>query len=129
MTRRFRSFAALLALVGVLFSQLALAAYACPMETLAQAAAMAAMDGEGGCCGKSVDASNPALCHAHCQQGKQTLDKPSVSVPDPGPASSILPVASLSIAEPPDIAPGALPLLLARDTAPSLAVQLCCLRF
>lgn len=126
MTRRFRSFAALLALVGVLFSQLALAAYACPMESLAQAAAMAEMDGEGGCCGQSVDGNNPVLCQAHCQQGKQTLDKPSFSVPDPGPATSVLPIAAE--ARPPDLS-GALPLLLARETVPSLAVRLCCFRF
>lgn len=68
-----RATAALVALLCVLFAQLAVAAYACPMPAQAD------------CC-MAMDESEPALCQAHCQQGDQSFDKPISAVALPMPA-------------------------------------------
>ena len=129
LSRRLRSLAAFLALVGVLFSQLALATYACPG---AQAMAMAAVAVEASKaapdCGEGMAESRPALCAAHCQQADQRLDKPAAPAVPAIAWVAILPgLAVLEVA--PDAAPpGEQRSLLARATAPSLAVRHCCLR-
>lgn len=124
--RRLRFLAALLALASVLFAQLAIAAYACP---IAAGLAQEASAGEGGCCGKAMDPEQPALCAAHCQQGDQSLDKPSASLPGLGPWLPVsAPPGILDAAERPR-PPGELASLLARDTAPAAAVRHCRLRF
>jgi hypothetical protein len=65
----------------LLFMQLATAVYACPAELGAANAAadMAAMPGCDGDMSRSMDADQPQLCKAHCQQGDQ-----AVGVAQPG---------------------------------------------
>ena len=126
---RLRSFTALLALVGVLFSQLALAAYACPgAQAMAFTAIQLEASAERPCCGDSVPESQPALCAAHCQQADQSLDKAAAPAVPAITWVAILPgLAVLEVA--PDAAPpGEQRSLLARATAPSLALRHCCLR-
>jgi hypothetical protein len=77
MTRRTRYLAALFSLVALLFTQLAVAAYACPMEGAGEVASIA-----GDCEGMGMDAAQPGLCLAYCERGDQSLDKPTVVVPD-----------------------------------------------
>ena len=130
LSRRLRSLAAFLALLGVLMSQLALATYACPG---AQAMAMAAVTlneipGGAGCCGEGVPAPQPALCAAHCQQGDQSLDKLAALVVPAIPLAAILPGLFAPIEPPAAAPPGEQQSLLARATAPSVAVRHCCLR-
>ena len=57
----------------LLFMQLVTAAYACPAELQAPRtdAAMAAMPGCDGNMPRDMDADQPQLCKAHCQQGEQ----------------------------------------------------------
>ena len=75
---RLRFIAATVALLSVLFAQVAVAAYACPgVEAMARTAvAMADMP--------DCDMPNPGerspICLAHCQQGDQSLDKPAPSL-------------------------------------------------
>lgn len=62
----------------LLFMQLATAAYACPAElqALRNAAAMQAMPAMADCdanMARDMDAEQPQLCKAHCQQGEQVL--------------------------------------------------------
>lgn len=79
LTRRSRFATALLALISVLFMQLAVAAYACPSlqaTDVAAAAQAAEHDGTAGCEGV-VDIEQPSLCHAHSQVGNHSLDKPA----------------------------------------------------
>ena len=59
----------------LLFMQLATAAYACPAElqALRNAAEMAAMPGCDGNMPRDMDAEQPQLCKAHCQQGEQVV--------------------------------------------------------
>ena len=65
-----RPFVVFLVLSSLLFSQLAVAAYACPgAQSMAIAASMPDMPD----CDMDV-AQRDALCQAHCQQGEQVRD-------------------------------------------------------
>ena len=59
----------------LLFVQLATAAYACPAElqALRDEASMEAMPGCDGNMPRDMDAEQPQLCKAHCQQGEQVV--------------------------------------------------------
>ncbi|MDE1959447.1 MAG: hypothetical protein KGI40_10250 [Xanthomonadaceae bacterium] len=69
-TRRTRLRLALLALCALLFQQMALAAYACPLPASATAMApMTAMASMPGCAGMpQMDAHGTQLCAQHCAQ-------------------------------------------------------------
>jgi hypothetical protein len=128
-SRRIRALIAFLAVMGVLFAQIAVAAYACPG---AQEMALAAVGMEAGAemppCGEGMAEPQPTLCSAHCQQGDQSLDKPAapavpaiawVAIPPGAAAPDVALAASL---------PGEQRSLLARATAPSVALRNCSLR-
>ena len=123
---RSRHFAALLALVAVLFSQLAVSAFACPgMDGMAQVAAAAE---ETPPCHEQPSPQEPTpLCQAHCQQGDQSSDVRGASLPVfamvglPAALSSRLEVRAAPILE-------AQLSLLERPTGPPLAVRHCCFR-
>jgi hypothetical protein len=124
MKRPIRFLAAWLALFAVLFAQLALAAYACPF--LAAPVESTAPMPEG-CDGMPLDLGQPTLCRAHGQQGDQSLDKPLVSLPQP----ALLQGLAGDWQTDPGIDPGTLGeqrSLLARATAPPVALRNCCLR-
>lgn len=123
--RHFRIVTTFVALLCVLFTQCAVAAYACPGMGLAmsQAAGQAAMPDCHG-----TDAMQPALCHAHDQSGKQSLDKPEI--PPVLPFVPVRLVASLVLADDgssASVAPIPEP-ALARATAPPLSIANCCFR-
>ncbi len=108
-----RSLFAWIALLGIIFSQLAVAAYACPVPSPANASVPAvpepshhemagmscddmdmAMGGD-----LSTDAGPSALCVQHCDQGKQTVS--SIQAPDFQPALFLLMIVpSLDLAQP-----------------------------
>jgi hypothetical protein len=131
LSRTYRTLTALIALFSMLFMQAAVASYACPGlpsgadldSRVVDAPSMAAMPG----CDQP-DAGNPALCHAHCVDGKSSLDKPQVPTVTPAVVfiSTILfplePRLALAqpVAEPPSF--------LHRTTAPPLAIRYCCFR-
>lgn len=128
LSRPSRFFAALIAVVSVLFSQLAIAAYACPGLPTDQVMAMAAdADHVMPDC-EQMDSAQPALCHAHMQAGDQTLDKPpSPNVP-PTVAVLLMPAMSdLHLAAPLVVfyadAAG-----LRRSSDPPLSIRNCCFR-
>lgn len=127
MTRRLRYLTAVLATLGMLFAQFAVAAYACP--ALGAGLEAASPSSIGDCCDRSpTDIDQAALCHAHCHPGAQAVEKPAAAVLHQGPASA--PVAVLvgphQIAT--VVAPGEQHSLLARATAPPVALRHCCLR-
>ena len=122
-TSRPHAFPAILALVALLFAQLAVSVYACPG---AQGMVKAAATEEAPPCHRNPapDAPTP-LCQAHCQQGDQSLDKRSVSAV--AVSFVALPVTwrpQPAVAFAPD-APGAQSSLLERPTGPPLAVRHC----
>jgi hypothetical protein len=124
MRRPIRFLAGWLALFAVLFSQLALAAYACPF--LATPVEMTAPMPEG-CDGMPLDLEQPTLCRAHAQQGDQSLDKPLVALPHPALLQGLASDWAADAGIAPGL-PGELRSLLARATAPPVALRHCCLR-
>jgi hypothetical protein len=98
--------------LSLLFSQLALANYACP--ALADAAAMTAMMAAGEPC-DGMDTAQPALCHEHAFKAAQSFEAsklPVVSLPMvvqvlllplvlDAPRSTQVPVAATAEAQPP----------------------------
>lgn len=70
---------ALLLLVSLLFSQLAVAAYACPGAESMAATSPQAMPDMPDC--DMDDTPRDALCQAHCQQADQSRDTYQASVP------------------------------------------------
>jgi hypothetical protein len=128
LSRSSRWYAAVVALTSMLFMQLAVAAYACPQLTADATGATVSAHHHGmSCCGKP-DPAQPALCHAHGQVGKQSLDKPEPPPVQPfsavGLAIPLPPAGTIDgrASAPADIAS------LARTTAPPLAIRNCCLR-
>ncbi len=125
--RRFRMATVLFALVSLLFAQLAVASYACPVRGTASEVAVTAQAGMH-CAGEmgTVDEDQPGLCHAHCQSAQQSVDKVQVPAPTGAfatgftytiePAQAAVPVQRAQA-----------PLLL-RSTAPAIAVRNCCFR-
>jgi hypothetical protein len=125
--RRHRLVTVLFALCSLLFMQLAVAGYACPMK--ANAGEVAAMAEAGlPCAGDmaTTDADQPGLCHAHCQSGQQTADKVQVPMPTGAVAAgSSYAITPVLVSHP--TAPVQAPALL-RSTAPPLTVRNCCFR-
>lgn len=128
-SRPYRLFTALLALVCVVFMQMATAAYACPtladaqVRVLAPAAEHAGMAG----CEGVVDLEQPNLCQSHAQFGNQSLDKPAQPPVAPFAAAAL--VLQLDAATHLRFDPPPLPaLMLSRVTAPPLAITHCCFR-
>lgn len=124
---RSRLFAAMLALVSMLFMQLALAGYTCPDLTSRQGFEAAALADMPDC--QDMDLVQPNLCQAYGQSGNQSLDKPGLPQVQPFVAAALTLVlfevrlaASAAAMLPPDA------FLLTRATAPPLAIQNCCLR-
>lgn len=134
LTRFSRWCAAVIALISMLSMQLAVAAYACPQLAIAASLGQGttqvmtmAKGHEMSCCEKP-DPVQPALCHAHGQAGKQSLDKPEPPPVQPFIAVGL--VISLPFDELRDAGASAPVHLasLARTTAPPLAIRNCCLR-
>ena len=119
--RKHRVLTALIALIGMLFMQLAVAAYACPgTNGIAPPTAMADCD--------EADPAAPALCHAHCQDDQTSLDKPEARTA----AATVMFFMTLVAAEP--VSDGTRARsepasLLRRSTAPPISIRHCCLRF
>jgi hypothetical protein len=129
--RRHRILTALIALLGMLFMQLAIASHACrglPGEGSRQSMAdnAASMRGMPDC--DQPDPVPQALCHAHCLDGKTSLDKPQTPVAAP---AAVIVSAIVHAIEPPSPA-GSLratpDFALRRITSPPIAIRHCCFR-
>ena len=127
--RRHRLTIVLVALVSLLFMQLAVAGYICPgaASKMAEAAAMA---DAGMPCAESMaihmDDEQPGLCHAHCQGEQASADKHES--PPPAPIGALLPDFTIPViikafSEAPLQAPH-----LQRTTAPPISIRNCCFR-
>ena len=108
-------------MLGIVFSQLAVAAYACPELTpsaaVKQVKAMNAMAGMP-CAdaGVATKVDQPALCALHCDQGNQSFN--TVQPPDFQPALVLLLVLQVAMIEAVPGLLGAQAPLLARGTSP-----------
>lgn len=118
---RFRSrCVSLLAIVALAAAQLAVAAYACPMEFQAGEAPAVAADDSGNV------AAMPALCEKHCEDEQQTINQLPAVLPALAPPSA---VAILQPAVGPDVraTATAFPWHL-QSAPPPLAIRHCCFR-
>ena len=121
----------LFALVNLLFMQLAVAAYVCPVGLSGEARTeMADMKAAGmpcaGTMAQAPDDAQPGLCAAHCKADQQTSDKPGLPALAAlaGPANDY-PLLRVNL---PSRAPPLQSPLLMRAGAPSVAVRHCCFR-
>ncbi len=131
--RHLRFLTALIALVGMLFAQLAVAGYSCPAHQagITSEAAMAPVNSDDqrmpGC--EQMDKELPSLCHAHAQGANQSLDKPELPPLPPFSAAALtlvvthIAMSDFSVDHFPQSSP-----LLARITAPPLSIRHCCFR-
>ena len=116
--RRHRRWIALIALLGLLFQQLAMAAYVCPIDGMTVASERAAMPS----C-DSPAASDPARCGQHCHPLTPSFDQsPQLTVPPLLPATTWVIAPARSV---PEAGRHAARDLIARATAPPLNIQHC----
>lgn len=134
LSRPSRFVAAMLALVCVLFAQLAVAAYVCPSMEIAHAFESAGAAGtahapESTDCGDGDgEAAAPILCHDAGQTAKQSLDKPPLPNVSPFIARALVLAYDLAETRDQPTVPPTAGTLLSRDTAPPLAIRHCCFR-
>ena len=132
LSRPSRFIAALIALFGMLFMQLAVASYACPGINMGADSGMASMsagidDQRMSSCA-SMDTIQPNLCHAYEHADKQSLDKPELPEVQPFIAVGLaLPVDTLVLATLPDATPTE-SARLTHATAPPISIRNCCFR-
>ncbi|TWO64432.1 hypothetical protein FN976_28265 [Caenimonas sedimenti] len=123
--RRWRLLTAVLSLCALLFTQSAIAAYACP--GVFKAVEMAQMADAGMPCAEAMADAQPTLCHAHCQSAAGTLDQ---SQPV-SPAALLAPATILTVRLPSpreSVGLAVQPSVLRTSASPPLAVMHCCFR-
>ncbi|WP_043480794.1 MULTISPECIES: hypothetical protein [Oxalobacteraceae] len=127
-----RFLTAIVAILSMLYMQLAVAAYACPGMPgggqITATSAHAKVADMSNCQG--MDAAQPALCHlyGHGEPSKQSLDKTPVSdVPPFVPVALVLDLQFFDAASVSDAKPY-LQVALTRTTAPPIAIRNCCFR-
>jgi hypothetical protein len=136
LSRRPRALAALIALICMLFSQLAVAGYLCPSMQIAHAvetAAMAAMaeqhrQHQMDVCHSGDQAEPAPVCQEHGQTAVQSLDKPEVPNVSPFVARALVLTLEYDGPAPRIESPPPADLLLARTTAPPISIRNCCFR-
>lgn len=111
-------------LLSMLYSQLAVAAYSCPMMAGSSQAAIAMPDCDG------MDMEQPMLCHTHAageavQQSQNKSELPQVQAFVPTELILALPI--FDSVDPLSITPRD-SLLLVRSTSPPVAILHCCFR-
>lgn len=131
LSRPFRTVAALIALVGVLFTQLVVAAYVCPsmqlahaFEQIAASSAALAHHAMPGC--EGMDVQQPVQCHT--QVGTQSLDKPELPQVSPFVALTLQAAIVHSNAPLRSLVASTSPHVLTRTTSPPLSIRNCCFR-
>lgn len=135
---RLRIRSALAVLFGLLFMQLAVAGYVCPLEArqAAGGAAPAVQDAQAGHdsmpgCSDASDqdlASAAPLCHTHCQVENQSLDRHELptfqaALPDPVLAIVVLTTSGQGVEE-----VFLQPASMTRVTSPPISIRNCCFR-
>lgn len=123
---------AVMAMLSMLFTQLAVAGYVCPLlETMPVelVTPVAVADDASMLPCHDIDQEEPNLCSAHAQEGNQSLDKPDLPAVLQFVASSfagiVMPPVEDQLSPLTPIADGR---LLTHATAPPVSVQHCCFR-
>lgn len=115
--------------LAMLFTQLASAAYVCPMATsVVRQVSGLASTGAMPCEAMMLDTEQPGLCMQHCQDGSQTVDNAHLSSI---PAPMLLPTLARWAPEPTRIdLPAWAAQLRLRERVPELphSINFCCYR-
>lgn len=121
-----RLVATVIAVISLLFAQLAVAAYACPGMAMPERVSVGPMQGMEHC--TAMDKAQPNLCHAHNHASQQSLDRPDLPPVPPFLAAGLVQLVVMpELSLPPSQAVTAIP-SMARATSPPLAIRLCCFR-
>lgn len=125
--RRWRLVTAMLSLCALLFTQTAVAAYACQAPVKAVEKAQMAEAGMPCAESMSIDDEQPELCHAHCQSAQGALDQyQPINIAAP---ISFAAVLTSALVERPDSTGAFVQAPLLRTSAsPPLAITNCCFR-
>ena len=123
MTRTIRKLTGWISTAAVLFAQIALSAYACPMDQVAASSQVQAQYAASDCCLDSTNPS-PGLCHEHCKDSK-VVGGDAPPVPPGFIASFVLSLPALSDASP---SGSVLPSHFIEKRSPTLSVLHCCFR-
>jgi hypothetical protein len=118
---------AIVALLSLLFMQLAVAAYACPNLVPAQPAPMLDSAGQPMANCTQIDRQSPTLCQEHVHKQTPSLDKPDAPVVMPFVAAGfalplVWPDHGAAASAPPAV------FLHASGTSPPIAIRHCCFR-
>ena len=127
MNRIARKFVSLFSIAALLFAQLAVAAYACPMQFQGLDNAVATVSASAPDAGEQ-DADSPALCKKHCENEQQNVnDSPQApaAFSFETALTLTLPLAmqSATLRDAPVATPS-----LRNATAPPLSIRHCCFR-
>lgn len=127
LSRPSRFLATLITLFSLLFTQLAVAAYACPgLDVAGVLMAQAMPDTDMPGC-RNMDQEQPGLCAAHCDANHQSLDTPGAPLVQPFfPAE--LSVVLLEGAAQYSVGAGPVAVRMIRTPAPPLIIRNCCFR-
>ena len=125
--RRIRLVSAIVALLSLLFMQVALAAYACPSLIPAQSTPILNSSGQPMTDCPEVDKQSPALCHADAHKQVPSFEKPNTFsvmpfVPTGFALHLLWPEDTDSMPSPPSV------FLHASGTSPPIAIRHCCFR-
>ena len=122
MNRYTRKLVSLLGIVAVVFAQLAVSAYACPMEFAALAEAIGTPETNS----SGRDALAPVLCQKHCENAQQNVN----DTPQPLVGVSLAPafVVTLVIDRATSLPAKAPTSSLHHATSPPLSIRNCCFR-
>ncbi len=128
MNRFTRKLVSLLAIFAVLTAQLAVSAYACPMQFMGMDEAVVEADALAATANDAVssvpDAASPALCQKHCEQGQQNVN----DTPQPQAHVSLAAVFIVTpLIDTTTSATAPTPFLL-HATSPPLSIRNCCFR-
>jgi hypothetical protein len=128
LSRQSRVVAALIALIGVLFTQLVVVAYVCPSMQLAHAleevVTVEVTNNHPHVLGCDRTDTKPAV-QCHTLASNQSLDKPEL--PQVSPFFAVTLVAAIANSDAPRrYSAVSIPPALTRTTAPPLSVQNCC---
>ena len=136
MHRKLHKIVSVLVLMSVLFLQLALSAYACPMQFSALLYQTSTIDSASSNCDDmdmdmdfGMDMSQPGLCQQHCKNEPQTLSDTPLDLAPVTFVSSLIvewrePQSSTSLA----LATRASTPSLHHATSPPASIQHCCFR-
>jgi hypothetical protein len=119
-----RKLAACIGLSALVFAQLAVSAYACPVLAQALEAAQQANTTAPPC--HDLDSDQPALCQLHCQDGLQNINDTQPAFILPGYVSGFIVMIDSSAQQPLPVRPASPSLL--HSTSPPLSIRNCCFR-